>query len=442
MQDALSRLCRGGVVGGGGAGFPTWKKLEAKTKTLLINGAECEPLLKSDQFYMLHRAGELVAAARVLGALTEAEDVCIALKAHYHPQVDALRQALKSSDAAIRLCELPSVYPIGDEQAIVHACTGLTVAPQALPGSVGCTVVSVSTALTALAALDGTPVTTRLITVTGEVRQPGLYEVPIGTLLSDVLSAAGGARIGDYAVLLGGPMMGACVRMGDDCPLTRTASGVIVLPPDHLLVRRAELPLVHMRNRAKAACIQCRFCTDLCPRFLSGHPMYPHRAMRAFAADQTDATALLCMECGVCELSACPMGLSPRRIMAAMKPALRQSGTKPDTDLHPEQSAMRASRQLASSRLVHQINVAAYDMPVPAEAIPVAVTRVSIPLKQHIGAPTEPTVSVGDHVRVGQTIGRTPEGALGADVHASIDGIVTRVGDCIDIQTEQSGGHP
>ncbi len=442
MQDAWTRLCRGGVVGGGGAGFPTWKKLESRTKTLLINGAECEPLLKSDQFYMLHRAGELVAAAQVLGTLTGAEDICIALKAHYHPQVDALQKALTSSGTAIRLCELPSVYPIGDEQAIVHACTGRTVAPQALPGSVDCTVVSVSTALNALAALDGTPVTSRLITVTGEVRNPGLYEVPIGTALCDVLSAAGGARISEYAVLLGGPMMGTCVRMGDDPPITRTAGGIIVLPTHHLLVRRAELSLEHMRNRAKAACIQCRFCTDLCPRFLSGHPMYPHRAMRAFAANQTDATALLCMECGVCELSACPMGLSPRRIMAAMKPALRQSGAKPDTALHPDQSVMRPSRQLASARLTQQINVVAYDMPVPAEAVLVRASRVSIPRKQHIGVPTEPIVSVGDRVRVGQTIGRTPEGALGADVHASIDGIVTQVGDAIDIQTEQAGGRP
>ncbi|MBQ7455099.1 MAG: electron transport complex protein RnfC, partial [Clostridia bacterium] len=132
-MSARERLLHGGVVGGGGAGFPLWKKLSAPAEHLLINGAECEPLLKSDQYLMGRYAKELAEAASRLAAIVNAREAVICLKDHYLPQIAALREALEAQTYAppVRLHLLPTVYPIGDEQALVHSATGKTVPPGA-----------------------------------------------------------------------------------------------------------------------------------------------------------------------------------------------------------------------------------------------------------------------------------------------------------------------
>ena len=427
-MSELERLLHGGVVGGGGAGFPLWKKLSAPAEQLLINGAECEPLLKSDQYLMRRYAKELTEAASRLAAIVNAREAVICLKDHYTAQIASLQEALgeKTFAPPVRLHLLPTVYPIGDEQALVHSATGKTVPPGALPGAVGCTVVSVSTALNALRALEGKPVTQRFVTVVGEIRRPGVYRAPIGMPVRVLLAEAGGATVPNDRLILGGPMMGPLAAENSESVVTKTLGGVLVLPAEHTLVRHAELSMEQARVRARSVCIQCRTCTDLCPRHLLGHPIYPHLTMRAFAAgDRLEPSALLCMECGVCELYACPMGLNPRRIQQAQKAALRAAGEKPAFALK-DAPALAEYHQAPSGRLLSRIHAAQYDIPVPQEAAAVDAPFVCIPMKQHIGAPAVPCVSAGDKVARGDVIGRMAEGALGADVHASICGTVER----------------
>ena len=420
MTD-LEKLLHGGVVGGGGAGFPLWKKLSAPAEQLLINGAECEPLLKSDQYLMRRCAPRLVEAASRLAALIGAKEALICLKDHYADQISALRQALEANGA------LPTVYPIGDEQALVHSATGKTVPPGGLPGAVGCTVTSVSTALNALRALEDKPVTQRFVTVVGEVRNPGVYRAPIGMPVRLLLEQAGGARTEEHRLILGGPMMGPLAPKGAENVVTKTLGGILVLPMEHVLVRHAELSMEQARVRARSTCIQCRTCTDLCPRHLLGHPIYPHLTMRAFAAgNRLEPSAMLCMECGVCELYACPMGLNPRRVQQMQKAQLRANNERPFFELR-EAPALSEYHQVPSGRLLARINAAKYDIPVPEEAVSASTELVCIPLKQHIGAPAEPCVSPGDSVERGDAIGRMAEGALGANCHASICGRVERI---------------
>ena len=428
-MSELDLLRQGGVVGGGGAGFPLWKKLAAPAETLLINGAECEPLLKSDQYLMLRYPARLAEAASRLAAVARAKEAVICLKDHYAAQIAALREALASAahDPPVRLHLLPTVYPIGDEQTLVHSATGRTVPPGALPGSVGCAVVSVSTALNALRALEGKPVTSRFVTVVGAVRRPGVYRAPIGMPVSLLLEQAGGSTEREHRLILGGPMMGPLAASDAEPVVTKTLGGVLVLPAEHTLVRHAELSMAQARVRARSACIQCRTCTDLCPRHLLGHPIYPHLTMRAFAAgERLEPSALLCMECGVCELYACPMGLNPRRVQQMQKAELRAKGEKPAFALG-EPPALAEYHQAPSGRVLARIHCGQYDIPVPSEAVEATAPVVCIPLKQHIGAPAEPCVSVGSTVRRGDVIGRMAEGALGADVHASVCGAVERI---------------
>lgn len=416
------RLC--GVVGGGGAGFPLWKKLAAPVDTLLINGAECEPLLRSDQYLMLHEASTLVRAADRLRALCHAQQAIICLKDHYHAQREALQKAIAETGLQVLLHDLPTVYPIGDEQAVVLSATGRTVPPGGLPGMVGCTVVSVSTAINAWYALQGTPVTHRLLTVAGEVARPGLYRVAVGALVSDVLAAAG-ETTRPCRLVLGGPMMGPLIPEGADPVVTKTCGGILALPLDHPVVLKATLPPEHVRSRARSVCIQCRTCTDLCPRFLSGHPIYPHLSMRAFAMGmELEKSAALCMDCGVCELYACPMGLSPREVQRSMKAALREKGEKNSFALG-QPNAFAIGRHVPSERIAARIRVTAYEFETPASVMDVEPSTVRIPLRQHIGASATACVRVGDAVRAGQPVGRMAEGALGADVHASISGRIS-----------------
>lgn len=430
-MSELDLLARGGVVGGGGAGFPLWKKLSSPAEQLLINGAECEPLLKSDQYLMRRYPEQLIEAASRLASVAGAREAVICLKAHYAPQIAALKEALKQKNFSppVRLHLLPTVYPIGDEQALLHSATGKTVPPGALPGSVGCAVVSVSTALNSLRAFEGKPVTARFVTVAGEVRHPGVYRVPVGMPVKDLLDKAGGVTLSRFRLVLGGPMMGPLADEADPGVVTKTLGGVLVLPAEHVLVNHAMLSMEKARVRARSACIQCRTCTDLCPRHLLGHPIYPHLTMRAFAAgNRLEPSAMLCMECGICELYACPMGLNPRRIQQAQKAELRAKGEKPAFTLK-EAPALAEYHQAPSGRVLARIQAAQYDIPVPEEAINLTADIVCIPMKQHIGAPAKPCVTVGSTVRCGDVIGRMEADALGADVHASICGMVEQVSD-------------
>lgn len=429
-MDELKLIREGGVAGGGGAGFPTWKKLSSPAEYLLINGAECEPLLLGDQYLMEHQAQALVAAVVKIGEVIGAKHRIIALKDHYHPQIDALNKAIKELNADVSLHEMPSCYPVGDEQAVVYECTGRVVPPQGLPGMVGCTVMSVTTAIESLMALSGHPVTQRLCTVVGEVNKPGLYWAPVGTPISELIKAAGGLTVRGARYIMGGPMMGRIVPEGADPVITRIDGGLLVFPPNHRLINDKEITPEHIRNRAKSSCIQCRMCTDLCPRYLTGHRVEPHRVMRRFALyDELTPESLLCMECGLCELYSCPMGLSPRKVQVAQKAALRAQGAQPDKNIYPEHQEHRSYRQVPSERLAARIDVTRYMCRMPKEVAQLDVNCVRVPLKQHIGAPAVACVSVGDQVAFEQTIGRMAEGALGADVHASIAGRVTQVTD-------------
>ena len=430
-MSELNILKEYGIVGGGGAGFPLWKKLSSPAKTLLINGAECEPVLNSDRYLMQTYPDALVEATKRLAALIGAEEAIICLKDHYHTQIKALKKAMEQSGqgpVALRLHLLPSMYPIGDEQAMIHSATGRIVPPGGLPGLVGCTVVSVSTALNALRALDEKkPVTDRFLTVAGEVKHPGVYLAPVGMPIHLLLEEAGGVTRPDYCLQLGGPMMGEFIKEGSEPVVTKTLGGVLVLPKGHMLEAYDQLSLEHVRNRAKSACIQCRYCTDLCPRYLLGHPIYPHITMRAWAAgDDLEPSAVLCMECGICELYACPMGINPRRMQQLHKEALRQRGEKPQFELGP-MPPMAEFQQAPYARVAAKINVQQYEFEVPDSVQRLTTPIACIPLKQHIGSAAQPCVSAGDRVRRADTIARMPEGALGADIHASVTGLVERV---------------
>ncbi len=440
-QNLVEAVRAAGVVGAGGAGFPTHVKLAARVDTVIANGAECDPLLQCDQRLMESRAAEIVRGVRLAMAATGATRGLLALKKEYQGATAALRRAV-GSQADLSLLLLDSRYPAGDEFVLVYEATGRLVPETGLPLHVGCLVQNVQTLYNIARAERGAAVTHRLLTVAGAVARPVTLWVPVGTAIRDVLGWAGGVQpprwsdrnADDYAVVVGGPMMGRVADSLDE-PVTKTSSGLLVLPRDSAVVRSLTRSRRSWVRRGVSTCDQCRDCTDLCPRYLLGHNLRPHEVMRAInyglarPADKVTA-AVLCCECRLCEAYACPLELSPMSYYVSIKQELRAQGwvnkVHKRTNLQPH--PMREYRLVPTARLIARLGLTEWEHQVcPLDETDYHPARVTIPLRQHTGLPAEPVVKVGDRVAVGDLIARIPEGKLGANVHASIAGRVAGV---------------
>lgn len=444
----LEQIAAAGIVGCGGAGFPTHKKLTGDIEYFIVNGAECEPLLRTDRYIMRNHAPQLVKAVMALREELHIPHCVIALKRHYHEEAEALRQAIADARAQIELHELESFYPAGDEQTIVYEVTGRTVPPAGLPIMAGAVVDNVATVYAIAEAMDGIPFTQKYLTVTGEVAEPCVLRVPVGTSYRECLALAGGTLRDEFFIVSGGPMMGRPLPMSelDGAVVTKTTSGILVLPADGYHARSYAVETRHMLNRARSACIQCTTCSQLCPRHLLGHPLRPHLIMRKLAMggdvksllDDPDVrNAQLCCECGICETYACPMGLQPRKINSMIKKELGAAGVRyqrPEGEWTP--SRFREERKAPSEKVAARVGVHRYYDYEITRLLTLAPERVELPLNMHIGARAVPTVREGDRVAAGELVARIADGALGAAVHASIGGRVASVGERIVIVKE------
>jgi Na+-translocating ferredoxin:NAD+ oxidoreductase RnfC subunit len=437
----LKMVCDAGVVGEGGAGFPAHVKYDTQVETVIANGCECEPLLYTDQHIMRNHSDEIVQALQQVAAVAGAARVVIAIKRKYKQVAALFEKAVAGTN--VELVELDNFYPAGDEFVLVREVAGRTIPPLGLPKEVGAVVANVGTLLNVSRALQNIPVTRKVVTVTGEIANPALIEVPIGTSIAACIENCGGAAVEDPVYVLGGPMMGRIVENEDDLlkeVITKTSGAIIVLPRGHYLHTANTIPLDVLQKQAAVSCIQCRYCTDQCPRYLLGHGFETHKVMRAFSAGIDAAMeavqAHMCCECGVCELFSCPMRISPRRINALLKKRFREKGLTYDGPrvVNPSQSALRAYRKVPAERLAYKIGIAGYMGIHPEFVSTPTPPRVTIPLHQHIGAPSVARVKAGDAVKTGDLIGAIPSKALGANIHSSIQGVVTDVGSSISIE--------
>lgn len=441
------KLFAAGVVGCGGAGFPTHVKLSGNIEHLILNGAECEPLLRTDRYIMTNFAKELVQTAEAVRTELGAEDCTFGLKKGYTSEIAALSAEIEAQKVSNRifLHTMDSFYPAGDEQTLVREVTGKTVPPAGIPLDVGCAVTNVATLYCIYHALRDEPFTAKYLTVTGEVAHPTVLKVPLGTSFRECIELAGGALCDEYFLVSGGPMMGRPIPQEqlDKEYVTKTTSGILVLPKDGYLSNHSAIPISHMLNRAHSACIQCSYCTQMCPRHLMGHPLQPHLIMRKTAlsgkldgllSDPEIQNALLCCECGICEIYACPMGLQPRRINGMLKKALGEAGIRyPKGEGMGEESPVRDARKVPSKKAAARAGVLKYYDYTITDLVVAEPKEVYLPLRQHIGAPCDPIIADGEHVTRGQLIGKCPDGKLGTNLHASIDGTATVIGTSIRI---------
>ncbi len=421
-----------GVVGAGGGGFPTAVKLATQVPTFIVNGAECEPLLHKDKELMRHQAEPMLRGLQVAMERVGAREAIIGIKNKYDDVMASLKPQLPTG---VRILPLTDTYPSGDEFILVHDATGKVIPPGGLPKDVGTAVVNIETLINI--GLDR-PVTHKYLTVAGAVKAPVTLRVPVGLSLGEAIEAAGGATVRPFAILLGGVMM-ARLASGPDEPITKTTGGIIVLPATHPLVLRHGAKYPQIARVGRSACDQCNFCTEMCPRYLIGHPIEPHKAMRALSFTEppnpTIAGTLYCCECNLCSLYACPEDLDPKSVCVESKPiALKRGlvfkGNPEDVQAHP----LADGRRVPTRRLMTRLGLNEFRNVGPLEERDFAPPRVVLPLKQHAGAPAEPTVRPGERVRMGDLVAQPAEGQLGAPIHASIDGTVRSVDGSVEIE--------
>ena len=422
---------KGGVVGAGGAGFPSYAKMTDKADTVILNCVECEPLLKLHRQLLALHASEIVKMLDLVRESLNASEAVIGIKSEYKETINALKGVIDKYDK-VRIHELKAAYPMGDEVVLIYEVTGRVISPGGLPIDENVVVFNVETMYNLYrAAFEEAGVSDKLVSIVGEIDSPKTLRLPLGMSVKDAVRAAGKVTTEKPAYLMGGPMMG---RIGSESTvITKTTNAIIILPEDHKLVRSADKDIKNEKRRASSACCQCRTCTDLCSRHALGHPIEPHRIMRAVANnDASDLSvfvnAMYCSGCGICEKYACPQGLSPKTIIQEFKAALRKGGVKMEKTDPGSVSKGREERKVPVHRLSHRLGLGVYDREAPIDDECKGASIVKIPLSQHIGKPAEALVNVGDRVKKGQLIAQAAEG-LSVNIHSSIDGVVTAVTD-------------
>lgn len=430
LEELSAILRQGGVVGAGGAGFPAYAKLDRRADTIIMNCAECEPLLKLHRQLLEYHAEEVLAAFHMLAEAVGAKEAVIGIKKAYRKTIAALQECI-GEYPEIRLGLLDEVYPAGDEVVLIYEVTGKRIPPGGLPIGSGVAVFNVETVYnTYRAVMQDMPVQDKLVSIVGEVENPMTVRVPIGCSIGETVRMAGEITVENPVYFIGGPMMG--FEGSGNLPVTKTTNAVLVLPQEHLLVQRKRRKSSIDLKRAAAACCQCSMCTDLCPRHLLGHPIEPHKFMRAATCKDIQDTdiflnTMFCSSCGLCENFSCMQGLSPRSLIADYKAGLRAHGIKPPkVETVAPVAEEREFRKVPVKRLMARLDLTKYDKPAPLEDAVAGCGKVKMMCSQHIGVPAIPVVKVGDRVEKGQMIAEPAEG-LSVAVHASIDGAVTEV---------------
>lgn len=289
----LDKLREGGIVGLGGAAFPTHIKLSVpqSIQTLMLNGAECEPWITTDDRLMRERASEIVLGIKILQHLVAPTETLIGIEDNKPQAIAAMQQACAGS--GIEVAVIPTLYPSGGEKQLIKILTGKEVPSGVPPIKIGVVCLNVATAIATHRLVNhGEPLVSRMVTVTGSVKTPQNFEVLIGTPIDELVMLAGGALPGSGAYIVGGPMMGLEVA-NEQLPVVKGTNCIIVTSAKLFPAPLPALP-----------CIRCTRCAEVCPADLQPQELYWFA--KAKNLDKAKAYHLFdCIECGACSY-VCP----------------------------------------------------------------------------------------------------------------------------------------
>ena len=413
-----------GILGAGGAGFPSYAKLAQGADTLVVNGAECEPLLYTD-YHLLKRELSLV----LTGISSVLESVSIpkallAVKQHTAEKLKWTEGQRLADNIFVKV--LPNVYPMGDEISLIYEATGRVVKPGNLPITAGVIVLNVETLYNVGNVVRyGKPVTETWLTIGGDVAQPITLKVPVGTPVETVFEKYGIVVPETHTVLDGGPSMGKVIDP-ETAVIGKTTKGLLILPNSSAAVSSKFLDAKKSVARAETACCQCTRCTDMCPRYLLGYPLEPHKMVRTAmsAAEflpEMVITANLCCGCGICETLACCQGISPKAVITQYKEVIGKNKIRYVAKDEVQARDERDWRMVPSDKWESVLGVKFFDRVSVFKDDELSTKRVEISLRPHIGVPSVPCIQDGDAVQKGDVVATAGEG-LSISQHASISG--------------------
>ena len=298
-EEMIQLIEDAGIVGMGGAMFPTADKLRLSMNylidTLIINGSECEPYLTCDDRLMQEQGDRIMGGIRYLQQITLADKVFIGIEEN-KPEAIAAMEALCKAEENMQVVGLPALYPMGSEKQLIEAVTGLQVPSGKLSADVGVLVQNVATSIAIFEALRfGRPLTHRVITISGDaVEKPGNVMAPVGMPISEIVAQCGGLKSTPARIVMGGPMMGRAIN-DIHAPVTKGTSGVLLLTED-------ELP-----NPKASACVRCGRCIGACPMSLTPLDMVAELKADNFAK-AAEMGVMDCLLCGSCAY-VCPAAI-------------------------------------------------------------------------------------------------------------------------------------
>ena len=435
MQELKNLMRKLGIVGAGGAGFPSYAKLAEGADLLLINGAECEPLLATD--YILLRDELDLVLQGVLEVInkTSIKKAYIAVKAHNAERL-GWEDGEKLADGVFARA-LPDVYPLGDEISLIYEATGRLIKPGKLPITEGVIVYNVETMYNLGRGIRyNEPVTKKWLTIGGEVKNPVVIKVPLGAKIADIFEKLNVEVKEGYTVIDGGPSMGKVINPRTYA-VNKTTKGILILPDNSQAILSKKTNEVLATKRAETACCQCTRCTDMCPRHLLGYPLEPHKMVRTAmgvveAMPDMVISATLCCGCGVCESLACNQGISPKAVIDNYKKLLSKNRLRFDKNGEYSVKEEREYRMLPYKKWMSALGVSVFDRDTDFYGEINDFERVEMALSRHIGIPSIPAIKDGDVVEKGDLIANAGDG-LSLPQHASISGRVTLGNDKIII---------
>ena len=318
--DFIKAIRDSGLVGLGGAGFPTHIKLNAPSKidTLVINAAECEPYITVDYRECIENSWDIYSGIRTIMEFLEIPNVVIAVEDNKPEAFKILEQIVdgnSSANGANKIMQLESRYPQGAEKMMIQSATGRQLPPGKLPSDIGCMVMNVaSTAFISRYLKTGKPLVSRSLTVDGlAIKEPKNIRVPIGTSISDIVEFCGGFKEEPVKIIAGGPMMGVAITDLDH-PISKSNNALLAFSKEDAKIYR------------ETDCIRCGRCAAACPISLA-----PTRIVRDTKAKDVDALkkdgVMVCMECGSCAYS-CPANKPLVQHMRLAKAFIREAGAK------------------------------------------------------------------------------------------------------------------
>ena len=291
VEEMVEAIKNAGIVGMGGATFPTHAKISSaigKVDTVIINGAECEPYITGDHRTMLERPEEIIGGATYLAKMFGVDKVVIGVEDNKQNGIDAMNKVIAEKKAPVVVEPLHCRYPQGGEKQLCQAITGKQVPPGGLPAAIGCAVFNINTTCAIFRAItQGMPVVNKIVTVSGSgVVEPKNLECPIGTPFSCLFDACGGLNDKTYKLIAGGPMMGMAQYTAD--VTVGKGTGAVLAFCD-----KEEQTVEHPQ------CIRCGKCVAACPMHLEPLFMYQY-ASKNMLDELNDAHIMDCMECGAC----------------------------------------------------------------------------------------------------------------------------------------------